>query len=394
MAAGFALLSTASLFATKESAQARSGDHLGVIWSQKEDQNVWRMPQQINKMGNNVQFTRSATTHGNAEGGFFLNKKDMKSTFGFDLPVNFGLYFNNSNQDFQRVSDNNTIPGDMDDSNDDTHGGNPIGTGTTPTRIDFFLGGFGDAYNLALRFGYNNVRNNASSSTAADEKSTSAVDFALGGTVEGFDLWTKWAMEPSSDNSTFKANSLAYAWQFGVRKEWDGFKVYAEYNDGLQNHLDGLATAARTNHNKDNATNQSFQLGVARVHKVNDNGEFFWDVRLTHTDISERVANHNDSTYNASGTTDHVEGWTFHWMAGLSHKLTSWLSVAGSLNHLLYNGLEKPFDASKNQAKGNLGFAVHFENFQLDLAASYTSSSQNDLWTHLGSTTGTLTYNF
>ena len=107
MAAGFALLSTASLFATRESAQARSGNHLGVIWSMKEDQNVWRMPQQLNKMGNNVQFTRSASTFGGAHGGFFLNKKDMKSTFGFDLPVNFGLYFNNDNRDFKRVSNNN-----------------------------------------------------------------------------------------------------------------------------------------------------------------------------------------------------------------------------------------------------------------------------------------------
>ena len=91
----------------------------------------------------------------------------------------------------------------------------------------------------------------------------------------------------------------------------------------------------------------------------------------------------------------HVEGWTFNWTAGLAHKFNSWLSVAGSLNHMLYNGLKKPYDASKNQAKANLGFSLHSGGFQLDVNSSWSSSAEDaGLFEILSNTSGTLSYNF
>ena len=98
------------ILGTKETAQAIGGDHLGVIWSENEDQNIWRMPQQLNAMSN-IQLTRTATGYGNAEGGFFISQKELKEVFGLSRDISFGIYFNNSNVDFNRVNDNDTVGG-------------------------------------------------------------------------------------------------------------------------------------------------------------------------------------------------------------------------------------------------------------------------------------------
>ncbi len=382
MAAGLTLFSTASLFASKESSQARGGDHLGVIWSNSETQNVWRMPQQMNKIGNHLEFSRTGTGFGAAEGGFFLNKKDMASTFGVALPINFGLYFNNAQYEFDRVNNHDNLVNLTTDAQ----------VNDSPARFDFFLGGFGDDYNLALRFGYNYVRDNASTSTAAEAKSASAVDFALGGTFEGFDAWVKFVLEPSSDNTTYKNNSLASAWQIGVRKELAGFRVYAEYNDGLQSHLGGAAIATTYNLYKDNSTNSNFQLGVARVHRIKDNGQFFWDARFTYTDLSKNIVRYRNHTRNSHD----VKGWDISWTAGLAHEVFSWLRLAGSLEHTLYNGLDKPNDALKRTAMANLGFRIHSGGLGLDLNSSFTGTMGDGegLSEILKSTTATLTYDF
>ena len=124
------------------------------------------MPQQLNAMSNNIQLTRTATGYGNAEGVFHFRKR-TKRGFGLSRDISFGIYFNNSNVDFNRVNDNDTV------------GGHQVSP-DTGQRLDIFVGGaFFKKHNFAFRVGYNELQPAADSATSVEKKKVSVTDYSM-----------------------------------------------------------------------------------------------------------------------------------------------------------------------------------------------------------------------
>ena len=362
--------------ATKESAEMRGGDHLGVIWSTKENQNIWRMPQQVNVMGSNIQITRTGTSIGTAEGGFFLKKETSKKVFGKARSYHFGLYINNSNPDFDRVNDNDTI-------------GSHQNSLTQGRRVDFFIGGVSEKYNLGFRLGFNEIRAAAASATADKKKRVSVFDLAIGGTLGRFDVWAKYAADPRSDNGTYRENSHSSSYQVGIRTKLFGNMFYLEHNAGLENPLLGLALAKRSYSNRKKMS-ITWQFGFARVHKVKKQAEFFWNTDWTYVHLDKEILNYASEGYYLAK----LKGWRFHWTFGFSQQFFSWLKTAGSFEYTAYDDFNKPFDAEKKMTKANLGVSLFSRSLQLDLNSSYTGLGVAGLNEIFSSTTGTLIYHF
>ena len=152
-----------------------------------------------------------------------------------------------------------------------------------------------------------------------------------------------------------RAIALGYSFQVGARKKLSRFMFFLEYNDGLENHLSGLALAKRSHGNRKHKSS-SWRFGLARQHKVSDRSKFYWSSDWTYSHLSKNLSNYKTLIYYI----ERIQGWRFHFLTGFFHGFNSWLNIAGSLQTALFHDINKPFDGDHNETKTNLGFSLFY----------------------------------
>ena len=263
-------LSSLTVQASKESAQAYGGDNKGVLWSSDEPQNVWRNPSQLGRMKSMIQMTRESTDFGKMEGGGFFNQKDIERILGYKFPAHFALYVNHP---FYTIG---PLPKliDFDFDNFDNFSGQrvmPNGADRS-ARFDYFIGGFGDPYELAVRIGYEYLRPAADNKTAAPNSYNSALDFSLGFNLGPVDVYGTYGFEGLTEASanTERDNKSTHSYyEVGFRADLpSNFIFYGNLEHGSWD---------KRKFDPVNLFNYTLQIGLAKLYKSKNGGEFFWD---------------------------------------------------------------------------------------------------------------------